>query len=91
MTQLEVLQGRMVWLENAIKETAEKSRALAAKPHDDEEFDCRREQLLCYSEQMEYLNRQYRDIRIEIADRQDTPEAASERRRQRIHGRMFAN
>jgi hypothetical protein len=73
-----------------IKDTMERSRALAAMPHDEEEVGCRREQLLCYSEQIEYLERKLSQIRIEIDDRTGTPEEAAERRRQRISGRLFA-
>ncbi len=69
----------------------ERSRALAAMPHDEEEVGCRREQFLSWSDQIEYLERKLKSIRIEIADRTGTPEEAAERRRQRISGRLFAN
>lgn len=74
-----------------IKDIMEQSRALSAMPHDEEEVGCRREQLLTWADQIEYLERKLSQIRIEIADRTGTPEEAAERRRQRISGRLFAN
>lgn len=83
---------RLAWLENTLKDCTTRLDDLANVPYDcmaDEGSfgaSVRRE----LSEQVEYLERQLRDVRIQIEDAKGTPEEAAERRRQRISGRLFA-
>jgi hypothetical protein len=93
MTHLDELEFRLGWYTAALKDCATRWNDLRNRPYDadDTEPVSILELQRSLGEEIECLERKLRDVQIQIEDAKGTPEEAGERRRQRIHGRMFAN
>jgi len=93
MTHLDELEFRLGWYTAALKDCTTRLDDLCNRPRDidDTEPDSFFSFQRSLGEEIECLERKLKDVRIQIEDAKGTPEEASERRRQRIHGRMLAN